>query len=61
MSKTKNELNQLKTEYLILADKLKELNSDELKLVTGGIDFENITEEEYKEMFNDTTHNLIEG
>lgn len=61
MSKTKNELNLLKTEYLILTDKLKELNSDELKLVTGGIDFENMTEEEYKEMFNDTTHNLIEG
>lgn len=40
MSKTKNELNQLKTEYLILTDKLKELNSDELKLVTGDIDFE---------------------
>ena len=61
MSKTNEELEKLKTEYLILNEKLKELSYDELALVTGGLDYKNMTEEEYKEMFNDTTHNLIEG
>lgn len=61
MSKTNEELEKLKTEYLILNKKLKELSSDELALVTGGLDYKNMTEEEYEEMFNDTTHNLIEG
>lgn len=61
MSKTNEELEKLKTEYLILNEKLKELSSDELALVTGGLDYKNMTEEEYEEMFNDTTHNLIEG
>ena len=36
MSKTKEELNQLKTEYETLTTKLKELTDDELKEVTGG-------------------------
>ena len=61
MSKTNEELEKLKTEYLILNEKLKELSSDELALVTGGLDYKNMTEEEYEEMFNDTSHNLIEG
>ena len=61
MSKTNEELEKLKTEYLILNEKLKELSYDELALVTGGLDYKNMTEEEYEEMFNDTTHNLIEG
>lgn len=61
MSKTNEELEKLKTEYLILNEKLKELSSDELALVTGGLDYKNMTKEEYEEMFNDTTHNLIEG
>ena len=34
--KTKEELNQLKIEYEVLTTKLKELNEDELMLVTGG-------------------------
>ena len=35
MAKTKEELQQLKQEYESLNNKLKELNEDELKLVTG--------------------------
>ena len=34
--KTKEELNQLKTEYVKLNEKLKELSNDELKQVIGG-------------------------
>ena len=37
MTKTKEELNELKNEYEKLNKKLKELTEDELKLVTGGI------------------------
>ena len=36
MAKTKEELNQLKTEYESLANKLQELTDDELMQVTGG-------------------------
>ena len=36
--KTKEELNQLKTEYETLTTKLKELTEDELRQVTGGYD-----------------------
>ena len=36
MAKTQEELNQLKTEYETLNNKLKELTDDELKLVIGG-------------------------
>lgn len=36
MAKTQEELNQLKNEYESLTNKLKELNEEELKLVTGG-------------------------
>ena len=36
MAKTQEELNQLKTEYETLNNKLNELTEDELKLVTGG-------------------------
>ena len=35
MAKTKEELNELKQEYEALNDKLKELNPEELKEVTG--------------------------
>ena len=35
MSKTKNELNQLKTEYEAVNTKLQELTEDELKQVEG--------------------------
>lgn len=38
MTKTKKELNDLKTEYEALNNKLKELTEDELKEVTGGTD-----------------------
>ena len=38
MSKTQEELNTLKQEYESLTKKLKELNEDELKQVTGGED-----------------------
>ena len=38
MAKTQEELNQLKTEYETLNNKLKELNEDELKRVIGGVD-----------------------
>lgn len=36
MAKTKEELNTLKNEYEAVANKLKELNDDELGYVTGG-------------------------
>ena len=36
--KTQKELNQLKTEYESLANKLQELTEDELKQVIGGKD-----------------------
>ena len=36
MAKTKEELNQLKTEYKSLTTKLQELTDDELETVTGG-------------------------
>ena len=36
MAKTQEELNQLKTEYETLNNKLKELTDDELIQVTGG-------------------------
>ena len=36
MAKTQEELIQLKTEYELLSDKLKELSKDELKKVVGG-------------------------
>ncbi len=36
MAKTQEELNQLKTEYKTLNNKLKELTEDELKQVIGG-------------------------
>lgn len=38
MSKTKEELKELKQEFETLNNKLKELTEDELKQVTGGID-----------------------
>ena len=37
MAKTQEELNQLKKEFEVLSNKLKELTEDELKLVTGGV------------------------
>ena len=37
MAKTQDELNQLKTEYETLTNKLKELTEDELKIVIGGL------------------------
>ena len=37
--KTKEELNALKEEVETLNNKLKELTDDELKQVTGGVDF----------------------
>lgn len=43
MSKTKEELNQLKTEYESLNTKLKELSDEELLEVTGG-DFRDFLE-----------------
>ena len=36
MTKTKEELNELKNEYETLNNKLKELSEDELSIVTGG-------------------------
>lgn len=36
MAKTKEELDKLKQEYEVLVNKLKELNEDEMMLVTGG-------------------------
>lgn len=36
MAKTKQELEQIKNEYIELQNKLKELNEEELKEVTGG-------------------------
>lgn len=39
MTKTKEELNQLKTEFETLTSKLKGLTEDELKFVSGGIPY----------------------
>ena len=39
MAKTKEELIKLKDEYSALKNKLSELSEDELKQITGGIDF----------------------
>lgn len=39
MVKTQDELNQLKTEYETLTTKLQELSEDELKVVTGGLEY----------------------
>ena len=36
MAKTQEELNQIKKEYELLTNKLKELTDDELMQVTGG-------------------------
>ena len=36
MTKTLEELNELKKEYETLTAKLKEISDDELKIVTGG-------------------------
>ena len=47
MAKTKEELNQLKTEYETLADKLKELTEDELKQVAGGDSYSSIFDDSY--------------
>ena len=38
MTKTKKELEQLKSECETLSNKLKELSEEELKMVTGGKD-----------------------
>lgn len=38
MSKTKEELQELKKEYETLTTKLKELTEEELNVVTGGIE-----------------------
>lgn len=60
MTTTKDELEKLKNECITLNNKLNELSENELKLVTGGLDIDNLTEEELRELFNDTTHNAIE-
>ena len=48
--KTKEELFELKEEYQSLTRKLQELTDDELKIVTGGFDFEvpNDMEQQYE-------------
>ena len=43
MSKTQEELNQLKIEYETLNNKLKELSEDELKQVSGGYAINSVT------------------
>ena len=37
MTKTKEELQQLKTEYETLTNKLKELTEEEIQVVVGGV------------------------
>ena len=59
--KTKEELNQLKTEYETLATKLHELNEDELKRVIGGsylgiTEFEPQTEGQWFRFSQDQTY-----
>lgn len=56
MSKTQEELKQIKKEYELFNEKLKELTEDELKFVIGGNQYEyNIytpeSEEEAKKKF----------
>lgn len=45
MTKTQEELEQLKLEYESLSNKLKELSDEELKIVTGGTE---VKVKEYK-------------
>ena len=44
MAKTQEELNQLKTEYETLNNKLKELSEKDLEQVSGGINKDKIRE-----------------
>ena len=54
MTKTKEELSQLKVEYESLNIKLKELDDDELKQVTGGTNIEDsyLTRERTESEYN---------
>lgn len=49
MAKTKEELNQLKTEYESLTTKLQELSKDELDIVSGGVDLHDFVDTVSKE------------
>ena len=51
MSKTKEELNNIKNEYKELADKLQELSEEEILEVTGGVNIWDIGVK-LKEKFN---------
>ena len=51
MTKTKEELIVLKSEYETLTSKLKELSEEELKVVTGGTEF-NFDIKENDELYN---------
>lgn len=58
MSKTKEELNNIKSEYKELADKLKELSEEEILEVTGGVNIWDISvkqKEKFEVNTNDTS------
>ena len=58
MSKTKEELNNIKNEYKELADKLKELSEEEVLEVTGGVNIWDIgvkLKEKFEVNTNDTS------
>lgn len=58
MSKTKEELNNIKNEYKELTDKLKELSEEEILEVTGGVNIWDISvkqKEKFEVNTNDTS------
>ena len=60
MPKTKEELQQLKNRYESLNKELKELTEEELKLVIGGISFENEVLEEPNGQYTEYLNNQQE-
>ena len=60
--KTKEELNALKEEVEALSKKLAELSEDELKQVSGGLEFEPVKEDTLKGKYDngeDRRRNLV--
>ena len=61
MTKTQEELKQLKQEYEELTSKLQELSLEELQEVTGGVDFNIPTNKENNTIYNNHIYeNLID-
>ena len=58
MAKTQEELNLLKIEYETVTNKLKELNEDELKQITGGEDITGLDANRSNPLFSSTSVNI---